>query len=55
LARGSGFDYGQDFEIYCHLNFHVARQEENEVAGQVSKIPKNKFWVLVFSKFYKFY
>jgi hypothetical protein len=44
LARGFGFDYGEDFEIYCHLSFHAARQGKNAVAGQVGEIPPKKLF-----------
>jgi hypothetical protein len=51
LARGFGFNYGEDFEIYCHLIFQAARQEKNAVAGQVSKIPEKKLFFLFFQNF----
>jgi hypothetical protein len=58
LARGStgSFDYGGDFEIYCHLSFHAARQGKNAVAGQVGEIPQKKkfgfFQLIFFIKLY---
>jgi hypothetical protein len=39
-ARAPGFDYGEDFEFFCHLSNNAARHQESEVAGQVFKYPK---------------
>jgi hypothetical protein len=40
-ARANIFDYGEDFEIFCHLNYNAARLQDSEVAVQVFKYPKN--------------
>jgi hypothetical protein len=53
LARAPGFDYGQDFEICCHLSYNAARLQESEVAGQVFKNPKNLSFLFYFYFYFK--
>ena len=36
-ARAPGFDYGEDFEIWCQLSYNAARHQECEVYIQISK------------------
>ena len=48
LARAPGFDYGEDFEIWCHLSYNAARHQESEVPGQVFKYPKNYSFFFLF-------
>ena len=49
-ARALGFDYGEDFEQSCHLNYNVARHQENQVGGQV----QNTIYIYIYISQKKF-